>query len=1084
MKCARCEHENQPHARFCSECGGRLTTTPRHLAQKILTSRDALAGERKQITVLFADMKGSMELLADRDPEDARQILDPVLDLMIEAVHRYEGTVNQVMGDGIMALFGAPVAHEDHAMRGCYAAVHMQEVVRRYSDEMSRTGRMPIQLRIGLNSGEVVVRSIGSHFRMDYSAIGQTTHLAARMEQLATPGSILVTQETVKLAGPAIRVRALGPVAVKGLDAPVETYELQDIAPTYPGLVAVRNLTRFVGRNAELECLRRALEGAGAAYGQVIGVIGDPGVGKTRLFHEFTRSPFTRGWLVLSTTALSYGRTTPYLPVVHLLRSYFKLDEHHSRAAMSQTISDRVLSADPAMRPALPALLALLDVPVDDPAWEALDPQQRRERTLDALRHLLLRESQLQPVCLVVENLHWIDGETEAFLDRLVDGLPSHRLLLLLSYRPEYRHQWGVKTYYSQFRIEPLDHDSVEEIIRDLLGSAPDVDALKTLLVEKTEGNPFFLEECLRALVETRMLVGQPGAYRLAAPVRSIRVPATVQAVLAARIDRLPNEEKELLQSAAVIGKTVPLTIVQELAGLPDDVIYERLQRLQTAEFMYETRSVPHPEYTFKHALTHEVAYGSLLNDRRRAMHADIVEVMEARHGDTSREYIEQLAHHAFHGEVWDKAVTYLHEAGVKAFAQAAHREAAERLTRALTALERLPATRATIEQAVDLRLALRNTLLPVGEVATVLRHLRDAEILAASLDDQRRAGWISGYLGACFWSLGDYAEALEAARRAYRSAVALDDRALRIYATTALTWPYHSLGQYRAGIASAVEAIQVLEASPDLERLDIPSRPAVLARTWLVSCLAEIGEFARAVPLAQEAVRLAEGSGEPWSLVDAYLGVGILHVRRGDIPSATTILAKGLDISRRFHIDVWFPPLASSLGHTLAVSNLPEALTLLERAVLQASTTGLRFYHSLSVLWLAEAYALGHRVADARRRAFEALELCERYHEAGNRAHTLRVLGEIAAREGSFETAEQWYRQAQKLGTDLEMRPLVGQCHLGLGELAWRQHRWTAARTDLAAALRLFGDLEMKNGTERALATLQAVQQAAPTSS
>jgi tetratricopeptide (TPR) repeat protein len=648
-------------------------------------------------------------------------------------------------------------------------------------------------------------------------------------------------------------------------------------------------------------------------------------------------------------------------------------------------------------------------------------------------------------------------------------------VLLLVNYRPEYRHRWGAKTCYTEFRIDPLDRDSVETIVRDLLGADPDVDALKDLLVGTTEGNPFFLEECLRALVETRALVGRPGAYRLGAPVRSIRVPATVQAVLAARIDRLPTEEKALLQSAAVIGKTVSVAALQMLA--PADVVHRTLAELQAAEFLYETRAAPDQEYTFKHALTHEVAYGSLLHDTRRDLHARLVAAMEGAGGDRSREQVERLAHHAFHGEVWDKAVTYLREAGANAFAQAAHREAAERLTQALAALERLPGTRATSEQAIDLRLALRNALLPVGEVETVLRCLREAEALARSLEDQRRAGWISAYLSACFWSIGDYAAGLDAARQAHRAAVALGDVALQVYASTAHTWPYHSLGQYRAGIASAVEAIDLLAASPGLERLDIPSRPAVLARTWLVSCLAEIGEFARAAPLAQEAVRLAEASGEPWSLVDACLGTGILHLRRGEIAAATGILSRGLDVSRRFHIDVWFPPLASSLGHTLAVSgNLTEALALLERAALQAATTGLRFYHSLSVLWLAEAYRLAARGADARRRALEALALCDRYHEAGNRAYTLRVLGALAAEDGDGETAEQWFRESLRVGTELEMRPLAAHCHLDLGQLASRSGRWPEAREALTTAVELLDELEMKAWAERARGALQAL--------
>ena len=487
--------------------------TPPHLAEKILTSKAALEGERKQVTVLFADLKGSMELLADRDPEEARQLLDPVLERMMAAVHRYEGTVNQVMGDGIMALFGAPIAHEDHAVRACYAALAMQEAIRRYSEEVRRGHGLEVQIRVGLNSGEVVVRAIGNDLHMDYSAIGQTTHLAARMEQLAPPGSIRLTAETLRLAEGWVQVTPLGPVPVKGLPAPVEVCELVGAGPARTRLqaFAARGLTPFVGRQAELAALHQALEQAGAGHGQVVAVIGEPGVGKTRLFHEFTHASRTQGWLLLESSSTSYGKATPYLPVIDLLKAYFQIEDRDDGRRMREKLTGRLLTLDPALGPTLPAFLALLEVPVEDPHWQALDPSQRRQRTLDALKRLLLRESQVQPLLLVFENLHWIDAETQAFLDGLVESLPAARLLLLVNYRPEYQHGWGQKTYYTQLRLDPLPPASAEALLQSLLGDDAGLEPLKQRLIERTQGNPFFLEESVRTLVETQVLVGDPG---------------------------------------------------------------------------------------------------------------------------------------------------------------------------------------------------------------------------------------------------------------------------------------------------------------------------------------------------------------------------------------------------------------------------------------------------------------------------------------------------------------------------------------------------------------------------------------------
>ena len=639
-----------------------LAYTPGYLAEKILASRAVLEGERKQVTVLFADLKGSTELIEGLDPEEARTLLDPALHAMMAAVHRYEGTVNQVLGDGIMALFGAPVAHEDHAVRACYAALALQAAMRRYAEEVRRSHGLEMQARVGLNSGEVVVRSIGNDLHMDYSAIGQTTHLAARMEQLAPPGSIRLTADTLRLAEGWVQVTPLGPVPVKGLPTPVEVSELVGAGPARTPLqaFAARGLTPFVGRQAELAALHQALEQARTGHGQVVAVIGEAGVGKTRLFHEFTHASRPQGWLLLESSSTSYGKATPYLPVIDLLKAYFQIEDRDEARRMREKLTGRLLTLDPALGPTLPAFLALLEVPVEDPAWQALDPAQRRQRTLDALKRLLLRESQVQPLLLVFENLHWLDAETQVFLDGLVESLPAARLLLLVNYRPEYQHGWRNKTYYAQLRLDPLPPASAEALLHSLLGDDAGLEPLKARLIAQTQGNPFFLEESVRTLVETQVLVGEPGAYRLAQALPSIQVPATVQAVLAARIDRLPPEEKQLLQTAAVIGTEVALPLLQAVAEAPEEVLRLGLSHLQAAEFLYETRLFPEHEYTFKHALTQQVAYETLLQERRRALHARIVEALEALAGERVAEQVERLAHHALRGEVWDKAVHLL----------------------------------------------------------------------------------------------------------------------------------------------------------------------------------------------------------------------------------------------------------------------------------------------------------------------------------------------------------------------------------------------------------------------------------------
>jgi class 3 adenylate cyclase/tetratricopeptide (TPR) repeat protein len=1096
--CPSCGFSNEPGEDFCGGCGTALTSlpgpehalpiaapaepaprayTPEHLAERILTSRAALEGERKQVTVLFADLKGSMELLADRDPEDARRILDPVLERMMEAVHRYEGTVNQVMGDGIMALFGAPLAHEDHAVRACYAALQIQEAIQGYADQVFRVYGVPLQIRVGLNSGEVVVRSISTDLHMDYSAIGQTTHLAARMEQAARPGAILLTPDTLRLVEGYVQIKALGPVPIKGLDDPVEVYELIGSGTARSRLQAAtaRGLTKFVGRDAELDTLRRTLAQAGSGHGQIVALVGEPGVGKSRLVWELTHSHRTQGWLVLASGSVSYGKATSYLPVIDLLRSYCGIEARDDHRRMRQKVLGKVLDLERVLEPALPAFLALLDVPVEDPGWDALDPPQRRQRTLDACKRLLLRESQEQPLLLVCEDLHWVDTETQALLDSLVESVPTARLLLLVNYRPEYAHNWGSKTYYSQLRLDPLPTTSAAELLDALLGSDASVETLKTLLIERTEGNPFFLEESVRTLVEVGVLSGERGAYHLARPLASTQVPATVQAVLAARIDRLPPEDKRLLQAAAVIGKDVPYPLLLAVAEQPEDAVRRSLARLQTAEFLYETHLFPDLEYTFKHALTHEVAYGSLLQERRCTLHAHIADAIEARYPDRLSEQAERLAHHAVHGARWEQALTYLRQSADKAFERTAYAEAVARLEQAVEILPHLPDTRTTMEQAIDLRFGLRTALLPLGEFGRMVEHLREAHRLAETLGDRRRLGWVSVYMKISFQVLGDNASSFAAGRRALDIAATVDDAPLQIVAAAYLGWDYLIRGDYRRAASLYRESLERIGSEQTYDRFGQATIASVFAHAWLSWCLSELGEFGEATIHAEEGVRIAEAANQPWSLIVAYLGSSHVLIVTGGFERCLRRLEPAFDAVRTANTP-WWPLVAASTGYAYThAGRCAEGLPLLEQAVRRSTVVDVagaaKFFSPLIITWAAEGYLLANRLADAHRSTEQALRLARERGERGHEAYALRLLADVTTQSDppNIRQAERYYRQALALAEELGMRPLVAHCHLGLGTLYWKIGRDRPAQTELAAAIKLYRGMEMTFWLERA---------------
>src|SRR5574338_1485241 len=813
----------------------------------------------------------------------------------------------------------------------------MQQTVGWYAEELRRGRGVDVQIRVGLNSGEVVVRAIDSDLHMDYSAIGQTTHLAARMEPLARPGSTLISRGTLRLAEGYIEVKPLGPVPVKGMPDPVEVFELLRTEQVHSRLEAsaARGLTPFVGREPEVESLHQAMARASAGHGQIVAVSGEPGVGKSRLFWEFTHSHRAHGWLMLEAQATSYGKNTAYLTVKELLQSYFQLEERDDPRRVREKVTGKLLTLDESLRPTLPAFLQLLDVPVDDAEWQTPDLPQRRQRMLDAVKRLILREGQVQPVLAVFENLHWLDSESQAFLDSLVDSLPLARALVLVSYRPEYQHAWARKSYYTQFRIDPLPPQSADELLRALVGDDPGLGPLKQLLIERTEGNPFFLEESVHTLAETKVLAGTRGHYRLTREVQKVQVPATVQAVLAARIDRLPIEAKRLLQAAAVIGKDVSLALLQQIADMTEEAVRRNLALLQAGEFLYEISLFPSVEYTFRHGLTHEVAYSSLLQDRRRALHARVVQAIEQLYADRLPEHFERLAHHAVRGEVWQKA---------------------------MAALGRLPEGRPSTELAIDLRLDLRSPLLQSGQLERVLTLSQEAEAMAEKLGDEQRLARVYTYLINYHYLKGEPDLAIEYGERCLRIGDAAGDVGLQALARGYLGYSCHAQGLYHRAHSILRENVEALE----LVQGDAPGGQTgvsyVTSSGWLAFTLAELGEFDAAALSLDRAQRAGEASGHAYTQTIARTMAGLAWLRRGQLERALPALQRSLDACREKNLDVWRPIPSSLLGLTLVLlGRVDEGLRLLEDGVSLTEELGVRAYLAL---WTAN---LGEGLAAAR---------------------------------------------------------------------------------------------------------------------
>ena len=1121
MKCLRCDHENAVDARFCEQCGaplarvcahcvsyalstakfcpqcGRLLAavagndrvvspkvyTPQHLADKILTARAALDGERKQVTVLFADIKGSMELFADRDPEVAQKLFDPVLERMIEAVHRYEGTVNRVMGDGIMALFGAPIAHEDHAVRACYAGLRMQETVRRYTDEVQRSHGVAVSIRVGLNSGEIVVCAIGNDLHIDYTVVGQTANLAARLEQMAQPGSVLTTSGTLQLAEGYVAVKPLGSASVKGLTDPVQIYEVigTGTARTRLEVAAERGLTRFVGRDIELEQLRRAQQLADQGSGQIVAIVGEAGVGKSRLVREFLHSQHTADWLVLESKSASYGQATPYLPVIELLKDYFKINVRDSTQSIRERVTSRVLALDASLQDAIPPLLDLLDSLDGNDPFRSLDLVQRRQSTYQAVVRLLLSESRVRPVIAVFEDLHWNDALSLGLLNELVVDAHDARLLLVTSFRPEYKDEWRNRPNYLQLHLDPLASDGLADFLQALLGSDESLSTLKGFVVERTGGNPFFVEEIVRRLVDTAVLEGTRGGYRLARPFSSTEVPPTVQAVLAARIDALPAAAKHLLEEAAVIGHNVPFALLHAICGLAEDQLRGLLDNLQTAEFLYSTQLLPELRYRFKHSLTHDVTYSEVLHERRREIHARVVNAIEKLYADRLDEQVERLAHHAVQGALNEKAVHYLREAGAKAAARTAFMDARAWLEQALDILKSTPESPSAMEQAFEIRLELRSVLRLLGEVRQMLEQLREAETLAERLKDDRRRGQVCAFMTTVLSTLDDLDEALVTGNRALAIGHDLGDLRLRIIAMSHLEMAHYYRGAYEHVVELAGKNLAELPPGWVHEYFGMTVPASVFGRAYLIMSLAELGRFAGAARYEAEAIQLAEPTQHPHTIGFAQFAASMLHLSQGEWAKARLLIEQCIKTCRVVQTPSLLPWAVTSSAWVLAqvgeaadaVSRIDEAEKLLERQAAREISQ----HRSWAYGALGRACLLLGRVDEARRLGGRSIESAQR--QPGFTAHALRLLGDLATHPDQFdaETGAAHYRQALALAERHGMRPLIAHCHFGLANLYGRVGQPEHSRENLTAATTMYREMGMDFWLRQDLSTTNPAQ-------
>jgi class 3 adenylate cyclase/tetratricopeptide (TPR) repeat protein len=1081
LSCPHCQRANPTGRKFCDGCGYRLGEsppqplereprdyTPKHLADKILQSKSALEGERKQVTVLFADVKGSMELAESVDPEEWHRILDRFFQILADGVHRFEGTVNQYTGDGIMALFGAPIAHEDHAQRGCYAALHLRDALRRYADELRVERGLNFSVRMGINSGEVVVGKIGDDLRMDYTAQGQTVGLAARMEELAAADRVYLTQYTADLAAGYFELRELGASRIKGLSEPLHLFDLEGVGALRTRLEVsrARGFSKFVGREGDMQALEAALARSRETSGQVVGVVAEAGVGKSRLCYEFAQRCRARGLTVFEGRAVSHGRNIPFLPMLQVFRAYYGIDERDDDRAVREKIAGRLLLIDEGFREALPLLFEFFGVP--DPAQPAprMDPEASQRQLFGVLRRLVREAGEAEPPVTLIEDLHWMDGGSLGFLEQWVEAIGGARGLLLVNFRPEYHAEWMGRSYYQQLPLAPLRPEATRELVADLLGGDPSTEGLAEAIHARTAGNPFFTEEVVQSLVESGQLEGVRGSYRLVSELGALEVPATVQAAVAARIDRLAEREKGVLQAAAVIGREFSEPVLEAAAGLGGADLAESLRVLTGAEFLYEQSLYPVAEYAFKHPLTQEVAYGSQLGERRARVHASTARAIERLDADKLDERSALLAHHWEQaGEALEAARWHARAAG---WVMRSDREAARshwlRVRRLLAPLEDSPEKLGLDLMACGQLMVLGWGLgAPPDEIEALFS---EGKALAEKIPDPRPRTLLQiGYATYVGFSGGDVPGWVSAARESVRLAEASGDPVYRLVAratlSTALDFagnPAESLelleqcvaeqpqdplaGREIAGgspwifavmhrfvplgllgrVGEADEAlrqgIELAREHGELEILSYGLGLRVLHGEWS-------GETATTLASVRQGVEIAERTGLPFFLSLALIWLGDALRLEQHYPEALEAYQKTLDLIRTKRVVLMREPLVVS-GQALVESALGEH----ERAIAQARSAleesvsgGNRFAQDVARLTLARVLlatgdpGLHDEVEEAVERA---KALC---HETGMRVHLpslLEIRAAMAERRGNPQEAGRRLRDAHRLYTEM----------------------------------------------------------------
>jgi class 3 adenylate cyclase/tetratricopeptide (TPR) repeat protein len=1082
--CPECDFKNFPGDKFCGECGHELkklkeapridfsqpqSYTPKFLADKILNNRSSLEGERKLVTVLFADVANYTSIAEKLDPEEVHQIMDGCFKILMDEIHRYEGTINQFTGDGVMALFGAPVAHEDHAQRACYAALAIQKAMGDFGEKIKEERGVDFLMRIGVNSGLVVVGSIGDDLRMDYTAVGDTTNLAARMESMARPGNILVTKNTHKLARDFFDFESLGIVQVKGKEAAQHAYELIKASEVETRIeaAAAKGLTKFVGRGREMEALTEAFEKGRSGSGQVVGIVGEAGVGKSRLLLEIRNMLPQEEFLYLEGRCLHYGGSMAYLPILDILRSCFGIKEGDQAILIKKKMDEKVVQLDDRLQGALPPFQELLSLKVEDEAFLKVEPQQKRERIFEATRDLLIRESQNKPLVIAIEDLQWIDKTSEEFLDYLIGWLANTHILLILLYRPEYLHQWGSKSYYSKIGVDQLSTRTSSELVQSILEGAEVAPELTDLILNRTTGNPLFMEELTHTLLENGSIERKDNQYVLSRKASDIQVPDTVQGIIAARMDRLEEGLKRIMQVASVIGREFAFRILQTITGMKDE-LKSHLLSLQSLEFIYEKTLFPELEYVFKHILTQEVAYNSLLLKRRKEIHGKIGSAIEELYPERVEEFYEMIAYHYSKSENATKAYHYLKLSGKKAAGNYANWEAFRFYKEALHILTKMSETKENKRKQVEIILLMA---IPMGRLAypeDSLEILQEGEKLSREIEEEKGLAHFLGLMGS-YYTLraGDYPLGIQYSGDSFRKAEKMRDIDLMAPTGMDLCIAYNFTGDYVKATNVASKVIALLEKTQkQSESFGRPWNVYSILHSYYGLSMDQLGNFDEGKALFEKGLRFALETKnlDTLSLLEMDHGMG--RNVKGDGKSAIEHLRKCIRYCEEGQSVVYLGMAWTGLGWGYYLQgDLETARKYMEKGLKIQSEAGIPYFLSLHRLLLGMVDFDSSDLENAQGHIEEGLDLAKKSNETWVEAMCKIFMGRILGKgeRSQSDRAEQYILEGIKVLNGLRMKPTCAQGYLILAEFYLATGRRLKALINLKRAQKMFKEMDMK---------------------